>query len=75
MATSFTLRFGMFVDIGSKRDGLVHVKDISKDYFINNHQSVRMHFFMHISFAFYVTALRLSIDKEASFFYLSPALH
>ena len=31
----------MFVDIGSKRDGLVHVKDISKDYFINNHQSVR----------------------------------
>ena len=30
----------MFVDIGSKRDGLVHVKDISKDYFINNHQSV-----------------------------------
>ena len=30
----------MFVDIGTKRDGLVHVKDISKDYFINNHQSV-----------------------------------
>ena len=33
-------RFGMFVDVGAKRDGLVHVKDISKDYFINNHQSV-----------------------------------
>ena len=33
-------RFGMFVDVGAKRDGLVHVKDISKEYFINNHQSV-----------------------------------
>ena len=33
-------RFGMFVDVGAKRDGLVHVKDISKDYFITNHQSV-----------------------------------
>jgi Ribonuclease G/E len=30
----------MYVDIGSKRDGLVHVKDMSKDYFISNHQSV-----------------------------------
>lgn len=31
--------FGMFVDIGSQKDGLVHVKDISKDYFIQNHAS------------------------------------
>ena len=31
----------MFVDVGAKRDGLVHVKDISRNYFINNHQSVR----------------------------------
>jgi ribosomal protein S1 len=31
--------FGLFVDIGAKRDGLVHVKDISKDYFISNHES------------------------------------
>lgn len=31
--------FGMFVDIGSKKDGLVHVKDISKDYFINKIES------------------------------------
>jgi transcriptional accessory protein Tex/SPT6 len=30
--------FGLFVDIGAKRDGLVHVKDISKDYFISNHE-------------------------------------
>ena len=28
--------FGMFVDIGSQKDGLVHVKDVSKDYFIQN---------------------------------------
>jgi hypothetical protein len=28
------------VDVGAKRDGLVHVKDISKNYFIENHQSV-----------------------------------
>jgi hypothetical protein len=28
------------VDVGAKRDGLVHVKDISKNYFIDNHQSV-----------------------------------
>ena len=27
--------FGLFVDVGTKRDGLVHVKDVSKDYFIN----------------------------------------
>lgn len=26
--------FGLFVDIGTTRDGLVHVKDISKDYFV-----------------------------------------
>jgi len=31
--------FGMFVDIGSKKDGMVHVKDISKDYFINKIES------------------------------------
>jgi hypothetical protein len=31
-------RFGLFVDVGAKRDGLVHVKDISKDYFIQNHE-------------------------------------
>jgi predicted RNA-binding protein with RPS1 domain len=74
MTTSFKLRFGMFVDIGSKRDGLVHVKDISKDYFINNHQSVRILVLVYVLFAFYVTALRLSIDKEASFFFLSPVL-
>ena len=30
----------MFVDVGAKRDGLVHVKDISRNYFISNHQSV-----------------------------------
>ena len=33
-----SVRFGLFVDIGAKRDGLVHVKDISKDYFIQNHE-------------------------------------
>lgn len=27
--------FGLFVDVGSKRDGLVHIKDVSKDYFIS----------------------------------------
>eukprot|EP00597_Dinobryon_sp_UTEXLB2267_P009210 CAMPEP_0170085786 /NCGR_PEP_ID=MMETSP0019_2-20121128/20584_1 /TAXON_ID=98059 /ORGANISM="Dinobryon sp., Strain UTEXLB2267" /LENGTH=289 /DNA_ID=CAMNT_0010302425 /DNA_START=375 /DNA_END=1240 /DNA_ORIENTATION=+ len=26
--------YGLFVDVGSKKDGLVHVKDVSKDYFI-----------------------------------------
>lgn len=31
--------FGLFVDIGAKRDGLIHVKDISKDFFISNHES------------------------------------
>ena len=31
--------YGMFVDVGSQKDGLVHVKDISKDYFIQNHAS------------------------------------
>lgn len=31
--------FGLFVDIGARRDGLVHVKDISKDFFISNHES------------------------------------
>ena len=30
--------FGMFVDVGSEKDGLVHVKDISKDYFIQQSQ-------------------------------------
>jgi predicted RNA-binding protein with RPS1 domain len=29
--------FGMFVDVDGEKDGLVHVKDISKDYFIQNH--------------------------------------
>lgn len=29
--------FGFFVDIGSYKDGLVHVRDISRDYFIQNH--------------------------------------
>ena len=29
-------KFGMFVDIGSKKDGLVHVKDVSNDYFMQN---------------------------------------
>lgn len=28
------IRFGLYVDIGTDRDGLVHVKDVSKDYFI-----------------------------------------
>jgi predicted RNA-binding protein with RPS1 domain len=27
--------FGLFVDVGSRRDGLVHIKDVSKDYFIS----------------------------------------
>jgi hypothetical protein len=27
----------MFVDIGSMKDGLVHVKDMSKDYFVKDH--------------------------------------
>ena len=31
--------FGMFVDVGSEKDGLVHIKDISKDYFVQNHAS------------------------------------
>ena len=31
--------FGMFVDVGSRKDGLVHVKDVSKDYFIQDLQS------------------------------------
>lgn len=31
--------FGMFVDIGSKKDGLLHIKDVSKDYFIQDLQS------------------------------------
>ena len=31
--------FGFFVDIGAVKDGLVHVRDISKDYFIQNHQA------------------------------------
>ena len=31
--------FGLFVDIGSEKDGLVHVRDISKDYFITNHEN------------------------------------
>lgn len=29
----------MFVDVGSKKDGLVHIKDVSKDYFIQDLQS------------------------------------
>eukprot|EP01036_Dinobryon_divergens_P036011 gene36011-46788_t len=28
--------FGMFIDVGTLKDGLVHVKDISKDYFIES---------------------------------------
>eukprot|EP01038_Epipyxis_sp_PR26KG_P013310 gene13310-17832_t len=28
--------FGLFVDIGTRKDGLVHIKDISKDYFVEN---------------------------------------
>jgi predicted RNA-binding protein with RPS1 domain len=31
-------KFGMFVDVGSKKDGLVHIKDVSKDYFVHNLQ-------------------------------------
>ena len=31
--------FGLFVDVGSKRDGLVHIKDVSKDYFVSNLES------------------------------------
>jgi transcriptional accessory protein Tex/SPT6 len=26
----------MFVDIGTKKDGLVHIKDVSRDYFLND---------------------------------------
>ena len=26
---------GLFVDVGSKRDGLVHIKDVSRDSFVN----------------------------------------
>lgn len=29
----------MFVDIGTLKDGLVHIKDMSKDYFTKNHAS------------------------------------
>lgn len=32
-------KFGLFVDIGTSRDGLLHVKDLSKDYFVSNHES------------------------------------
>jgi len=28
--------YGLFVDVGTTRDGLVHIKDISTDYFISN---------------------------------------
>lgn len=28
--------FGLFVDVGTKKDGLVHIRDISKDYFVEN---------------------------------------
>lgn len=30
------VKHGFFMDVGSTKDGLVHVKDISKDYFVNN---------------------------------------
>ena len=29
----------MFVDVGTQKDGLVHIRDISKDYFVQNIQS------------------------------------
>lgn len=30
---------GIFADIGSTKDGLVHIKDMSKSYFMSNHES------------------------------------
>lgn len=30
------VKHGFFMDVGSTKDGLVHVKDISKDYFVHN---------------------------------------
>jgi Ribonuclease G/E len=78
MATTFTLRFGMFVDIGSKRDGLVHVKDISKDYFINNHQSVRIQFDIRLISILYVYVASVNRSDQIvslmprSFFSLLP---
>lgn len=73
MVTSFSLRFGMFVDIGSKRDGLVHVKDISKDYFINNHQSVRK---LIVVFLLIILYHRItSAHRSDQFFFLSFMPH
>ena len=30
------ISFGIFVDVGSTKDGLLHIKDLSKDYFVEN---------------------------------------
>jgi Ribonuclease G/E len=60
----------MFVDIGSKRDGLVHVKDISKDYFINNHQSVRIQFVIRFISILYVCMA--SVNRPDRFVSLLP---
>ena len=51
-------KFGAFVDIGVKQDGLVHVSNMSKEYVTDPSQVVKLH--QHVM----VKVLNVEIDRH-----------